>query len=195
MKMTNLEKRFVNSAGHSAGVSRRAARLLTYAEPAPGNTYLDVGTGNGAAAIGMAQEYGLNVTGVDVDPAQIELARAAAGGATNVRFETLNGRALPFADGTFDIVSAFKVTHHIPNWQEAVAEMLRVIKVGGYFVYSDLVLPPWLAAAGARLVRFVGFPTAPGLDQIAGAQGFTRIYAARALLLYDAAYRKGTLTD
>jgi SAM-dependent methyltransferase len=190
MKMTKLEKHFVNSPGHSESVSRRAEDLLNYARPAPGKCYLDIGTGNGAAAIHMARTYEMDVIGVDVDPEQIQLAQAAAEGIPNVRFQRLDGRALPFDDGSFDIVSAFKVTHHIPNWQDAVAEMLRVVRPGGYFVYADLLLPSWLAGIGERLVHSVGFPTVEGLTNIAAAQDYSVTYQSRALILVDTVLRK-----
>jgi ubiquinone/menaquinone biosynthesis C-methylase UbiE len=190
MKMNKLEKYFVNSSGHSESVSHRAEHLLNYAQPAPGKRYLDVGTGNGAVAVHMARTHQMDVIGVDVDPEQIQLAQAAAKGVSNVRFQTLDGRALPFDDGSFDIVSAFKVTHHIPNWQDALAEMLRVVKPGGYFVYADLLLPPRLAAIGERWIRSVGFPTAEGLTNIAAEQDYSLVYKSQALVLVDAVYCK-----
>lgn len=190
MKMGKLEKLFVNSEGHSQSVNQRAQELLSYAEPAPGQRYLDVGTGNGAAAIGMARAYQLEAVGVDVDAAQIRLARAASNGLEQVRFMTLDGRELPFDDGAFDIVSAFKVTHHIPNWEAALAEMIRVLKPGGHFVYSDLMAPRWLAVVGGRLVKEAGYPTAAALAEVAAAQNLALVHASKRLFLYDAVYRK-----
>lgn len=187
MTMSNLEKQFVNAPGHSANVARQAERLLAYAQPAPGKRYLDVGTGNGAAAVHMARTYRMDVTGVDLDPAQIALAQEAGHDLLNVRFQTVDGRDLPFDDASFDIVSTFKVTHHIPNWQAAVAEMLRVVKPGGYFVYNDLVLPSWLATVAQKVIRFVGFPTVRGLAEIAPAE-FELVYESQALLSYRAVF-------
>lgn len=75
MKMSNLEKQFVNSPSHSRQVSHQADRLLKLTQFNAGQNYLDVGCGNGAAPIYVAQKYQLNVTGIDVDPDQIKLAR------------------------------------------------------------------------------------------------------------------------
>lgn len=64
------------------------------------------------------------------------------------RFLTLDGTKLPFEDSEFDLVATNKVMHHVPRWREAVAEMIRVLKPGGYFICTDLVYPGWLAALG-----------------------------------------------
>ena len=61
---------------------------------------------------------------------QIRLAQQASCHLTNVRFIPVDGTRLPFDDGEFDIVFTNKVTHHIPNWLEAVAEMAPAIWSG-----------------------------------------------------------------
>lgn len=190
MKMGKLEKLFVNSPGHSQDVSRRAEKLLSHANPRPGQRYLDVGTGNGRAAIDMAAKHRLDVTGIDIDREQIRLAQASADGIANVHFMTLDGRDLPFANGAFDIVSAFKVTHHIAAWQEAVEEMIRVLRAGGYFVYADLVVPESAAALSTKFIKGVGFPTVAGLTRVVEANGLIPIHATRGAVHYEAVYRK-----
>lgn len=190
MKMGKLEKLFVNSVGHSKSVSLRAERLLRHAQPAPCMRYLDVGTGNGTAAIEMARTYGLHVTGVDVDTEQVRLARQAAAGMNNVHFLALDGRDLPFADASFDIVSAFRVTHHIAAWHDAVAEMLRVIRPGGAFIFSDLVLPAPLAAFAEKVTQQAGFPNVAHLTEIVTRHGFSPSYTSRGAVHFDAVYHR-----
>ena len=191
MKMGKLEKLFVNSNGHSNRVSRRAERLLSLADLAPYKKYLDVGTGNGVAPITMAQKYGLTATGIDVDSEQIKLAERASVGMRNVRFVTLDGTDLPFEDASFDIVSAFRVTHHIPDWQAALAEMMRVLAPGGYFVYSDFAFPAWLANFGAKLVNDrAGFPTGEGMRAFEETNRLETVMLRRELLLYEGVFRK-----
>ncbi len=190
MKMGKLEKLFVNSAGHSKSVSRRGEQIFSHAETAPGKRLLDVGSGNGAVVINMARKHKLDVTGVDVDPEQIQLAQLASYGMANVKFMLLDGQELPFDDGSFDIVSAFRVIHHIANWRDALADILRVVKPGGYFVYSDLTFPTWLAAIGARTVKDVGYPTLDGLAKVVEENDLSLVYASKTLILYDVVYRK-----
>ena len=78
MQMTSLEKRFVNNPGHSRAVAEEAVRRLRHLPVQSSWSYLDVGCGNGAAALAIADAFGVHVVGVDVDPQQIALARAAA---------------------------------------------------------------------------------------------------------------------
>lgn len=107
------------------------------------------------------------VTGIDVDPEQIALAQARSADLQNARFLTIDGTELPFADGEFNVVGTNKVMHHIANWPDAVTEMIRVLKPGGYLIFADIVVPPWLARAGQYLAKNrAGFPTIATLDEM-----------------------------
>jgi ubiquinone/menaquinone biosynthesis C-methylase UbiE len=172
-------------------VSKRAERLLRYANLEPGLKYLDVGTGNGAAPIYMAQTYGLHVTGVDIDPDQIKIAESSSVDIPHTRFFTVNSTQLPFEDKEFDIVSAFKVTHHIPNWEEALAEMFRVLKPQGYFVYVDFVFPRWLARLAQPIVGDkAGVPTLAGLNTCLQEDGFSPVYWSKPFVHYEGVFQK-----
>ena len=167
MKMGKIEKIFVNNEVHSRQVSQHFERLLRHVEVEAGQSFLDVGCGNGAAPIHLAQTYGLTVTGIDVDPEQIALAQARGADLQNVRFLTIDDIELPFADGEFDVVGTNKVMHHIANWPAAATEMIRVLKPGGHLIFADIVVPPWLARVGQYLVKTkVGFPTVATLDEV-----------------------------
>lgn len=191
MKMAKFEKLFVNSASHSQQVSRHAERLLQIAGWEAGQKYLDVGSGNGAAAIHLARTHGLEVTGIDVDPDQIEIARANSAGLPQARFMTVDGTQLPFEDEEFDLVFTNKVTHHIPDWERALAEMLRVLKPGGRLIYSDLVFPGWVAAVGQTLVpNLAGFPTGSALDSLAERYGLEQIHLSKSPVHYEGVFRK-----
>ena len=191
MKMSKVEKVFVNSPAHSARVSDHAEKLLKRIEFATGQTYLDVGCGNGAAPIHLAQKYQLNVTGVDVDPDQIRAAEVSSAGINNVHFETLDGTQLPFNNDAFDIVATNKVMHHIPQWQSAFIEMLRVLKPGGYLLHSDLVYPSWLAAIGKTFAKNkAGFPTRAAIDRLIAQHQLKTVYSAPSLVQYEAILQK-----
>jgi ubiquinone/menaquinone biosynthesis C-methylase UbiE len=145
MRMTRIEKRFVNEIGHSRRVAEEAVRRLRHVPVDCSWSYLDVGCGNGAAALFVADTFGVRAVGVDVDPQQIALARTAAGDRTDVAYLTADATCLPFEDGWFDIVATNKTTHHLTRWPSALAEMRRVLKPHGYLVYADLKAPSWLA--------------------------------------------------
>lgn len=191
MKMTNLEKLFVNSPSHSRQVSNHAEKLLKLVDFKAGQKYLDVGCGNGVAPIHLAKKYHLDVTGIDVDPEQIRLAEEHSQSLANAHFLAIDGTQLPFEDGEFDIVFTNKVTHHIPNWKDALAEMVRVLKPNGYLIYADLVYPGWLAAIGQLVAKNrAEFPTRAGLEALVEQQHLARIHLSKSLVHYEAVFQK-----
>lgn len=190
MKMTNFEKIFVNNPFRSWQVSHYAEKMLKRTDFKIGQTYLDFGCGNGVAAINLATKYPLKITGIDVDLDQIRLAQQAGYHLANIRFIPVDGTRLPFDDGEFDIVYTNKVTHHIPNWLEAVAEMARVVKPGGYLIYADLIVPNWLAQLGRRVMKQTGFPTGDGLETLFRQRRLHPIYTAITPVHYEVVLHK-----
>jgi ubiquinone/menaquinone biosynthesis C-methylase UbiE len=190
MKMTRFEKFFVNSEGRSQRVAEYAEKMLRLAGFAPGQSYLDFGCGNGAAAVRLASKIGLNVTGIDVDPEQIETAREMSGQTANVRFLTTDGTQLPFGDNEFDFVGAHMVTHHIPDWQNALRQMLRVLKPNGCLIYKDFALPKCLASLGRKISKSLGDLTADDLNRFAEENRLAVIHHARSFNKYEAVWRK-----
>ena len=80
----------------------------------------------------------------------------AAATTPGVRFLVADATNLPFSGDEFDLVYTNKTTHHIADWQQAITEMVRVLKPGGHLVYTDFVAP-----FGHR------FPTRAGINRIA----------------------------
>ncbi|MCB0167309.1 MAG: class I SAM-dependent methyltransferase [Anaerolineae bacterium] len=190
MKMTNLEKILVNNSMRSRQVSRYAEKMLKWIDLKAGQKYLDFGCGNGAAAINVATKYPLEVIGIDVDLDQIRLAQQAGCHLSNVRFIPVDGTRMPFDDGEFDIVYTNKVTHHIPNWLEAVAEMVRVIRPGGHLIYADLIAPNWLAQLGQQVMKQSGFPTGDGLETLFRQRHLRYIHASITPMHYEVVLQK-----
>src|SRR5262245_10214594 len=189
MKMTAFEKHFVNAATHSRSVAHAAVRRLHDLPVPEGGSYLDVGCGNGAAALAVASAYRLDVTGIDLDSGQIALARTASRGTPGVHFLEGDATALPFPDAVFDLVASNKTTHHIADWRRAIEEMLRVLKPGGHLVYSDLALPAWLAPFVPRV------PSRSGLDTLAQAHRLHTMRRRARGLVYEAFWEKGSCRD
>jgi len=184
MRMTAIEKHFVNSPAHTARVVRRAQELLDRINIRAGWRYLDVGCGVGTAAREIAERRGLDVTGIDVDPAQIEAARAGAA-LPHLRFMVMDATKLRFNDAEFDIVATSMVTHHLRAWERAFSEMIRVVRPGGCLIYSDFTLPSWLAAVGRRLIPFVGMPSTKRIESLASGAGLAKVHQSRAGLRSD----------
>jgi ubiquinone/menaquinone biosynthesis C-methylase UbiE len=190
MKMTKFEKFFVNSEGRSQRVAEYAEKMLRLTGFAPGQRYLDFGCGNGAAAVRLASKLGLNVTGIDVDPEQIETARKRSGQTANVRFLTTDGNQLPFGDNEFDFVGTHMVTHHTPDWQNALRQMLRVLKPNGCLIYKDFALPRWVASLGRKISKSLGYLTADDLNRFADENRLAVVHRTRSFNKYEAVWRK-----
>jgi ubiquinone/menaquinone biosynthesis C-methylase UbiE len=114
---------------------------------AAGLDVLDVGCGQGIDLVGFARA-GARVTGIDLTPRHVELARAHLA-ATGQEGTVVNGDAesLPFPDESFDRVSSNGVLHHTPNMESALAEIRRVLRPGGHariLVYNKRSLHYWL---------------------------------------------------
>jgi SAM-dependent methyltransferase len=191
MKMSRFEKHFINGSDHSRRVAEAAERRLPIVPYGSRLTYLDVGCGNGFTALHLAATYGFDVTGIDVDPEQVRLAQDAAGSRADVRFQVADATRLPFDTATFDIVATNKTTHHISAWRTAVAEMLRVLKPGGFFVYGDLVVPSWVARLGRSLAGgLAGFVVQADLKDFVAQQGMTVVHEVAYVASYEAVWQR-----
>jgi ubiquinone/menaquinone biosynthesis C-methylase UbiE len=92
-----------------------------------------------AAAL-AASSPGLTVVATDADPRMVErAARALAPFAPRARAQQADAAALPFEDGAFDLVISCAMLHHVPDRAKAVAEAVRVLRVGGFLVGYDLL--------------------------------------------------------
>jgi arsenite methyltransferase len=109
-----------------------------------GNTVVDLGSGAGNdcfVARLIAGETG-KVIGIDFTDTMIGKAKANALklGYTNVEFRQGDIENLPVAGGIADVVVSNCVLNLVPNKKKAFAETFRVLKKGGHFSVSDIVL-------------------------------------------------------
>jgi cyclopropane fatty-acyl-phospholipid synthase-like methyltransferase len=75
MKLGKIEKWFMNRPQHAEQVVKRADKLLSFVNVKEKHNFLEVGCGSGAVSKHVAKKYLLKVTGIDVDPEQIQLAQ------------------------------------------------------------------------------------------------------------------------
>ena len=113
---------------------------------------LDVGCGRGLVAIGIARRLGSQgrVCGLDLwqavdlsgnTPERALANAAAAGVADKVMIDSGDMRALPYADGAFDVIASMTAIHNIPDRQgraQAITEIWRVTKPGGEILIFDI---------------------------------------------------------
>jgi SAM-dependent methyltransferase len=113
-----------------------AGQLVKFAEVKPGQRVLDVGCGTGVVAVTAARQ-GAKVSGLDLTPNLLERARENARIAgVDVDFIEGDAEALPYPDGSFDVVLSQFGHMFAPRPAIAVREMLRVLKSGGRIAFS-----------------------------------------------------------
>jgi len=124
---------FRESATHREGPDLDL--LVEWCEPAPDVKVLDVATGGGHVARRLRDE---GATVITVDPAP------------GMRPDVVStAEELPFADGTFDVVTCRIAAHHFPDIRKAIAEMARVTQ--GLVVIEDNVFVGEDVEAAERL--------------------------------------------
>jgi len=142
-----VRRSFERQAGLFAGedsvfASRTPAAPEWVAPLATDAIVLDVACGAGHVAEEIAPCV-RQVVGVDMTPALLRLgaARLADAGVTNVLLQEGDAAALPFVDGSFDLVVCRSALHHFADPAVQVAEMARVCRPGGRVAISDLTAP------------------------------------------------------
>ena len=97
---------------------------------------------------------------------------------------------MPFDDNEFDFVATHMVTHHIPDWQNALHQMLRVLKPNGHLLYKDFALPKWVASLGKKISKSLGYLTPEDLNRFAEENHLAVVHLARSFNKYEAVWRK-----
>jgi ubiquinone/menaquinone biosynthesis C-methylase UbiE len=109
-----------------------------------GGDLLEVGCGTGLILERLAAHC-KTAKGVDLSPGMLEPAKARG-----LDVQVGSATSLPFEDEQFDVVCSFKVLAHVPEIEQAIREMLRVTRKGGY-VLAEMYNPMSLRALVKRL--------------------------------------------
>lgn len=109
-----------------------------------GEKVVDVGSGGGIDSLIAARMVGPGgrVVGIDMTPAMLERARAAAAGSGigNVEFREAYMEEIPVSDGWADVVISNGVLNLAPDKQKALGEMFRVLRRGGRLQIGDILV-------------------------------------------------------
>ncbi|MDA7915998.1 class I SAM-dependent methyltransferase [Verrucomicrobia bacterium] len=131
----------VRSASESAkGAEAMSAKVIEVAGVLEGEFVLDVGCGFGGTLSCLGRlPLNLNLTGLNIDPRQIERARTQLDAVGKKEFECVQGDAtcMPFDDESFDVIIAIELTCHLDDPSQFFAEAQRVLRPGGRLVIAD----------------------------------------------------------
>ncbi|HEU4370838.1 MAG TPA: class I SAM-dependent methyltransferase [Methylomirabilota bacterium] len=129
---------YVSSPGHAGGEDLE--RLVGWGRALAPARVLDLATGGGHTALALAGVARL-VTAYDVTEPMLRAARGfvRARGAGGLTFVAGDVEALPFGDGTFDVVTCRIAAHHFADVAAAVREVRRVLRPGGSFLLQDIL--------------------------------------------------------
>lgn len=117
-------------------------RLVTLAQSRPTWHALDVATGGGHTARAFAL-HTHDVIAFDLTHPMLQATRAdfVGRGLANLRYVQGGAEQLPFADGTFDLVTCRLATHHFAGVGRFFKEAARVLKAGGVLAIQDHLAP------------------------------------------------------
>ena len=171
--MSKSEYVLGESAGETARLAAQAQRdaiepRLRWAGLREGLTVVDAGCGPGETtrAIGKMVGPSGRVTGFDISPVRVEAAKAVPAAEGSAPLQFLQGDVFkpPLPEGEADFVFTQYVLEHIPNPQEAVLALTKLLKPGGKLLMVDVdgvgginyPLPPILEEGIPVLLKTLG---------------------------------------
>jgi len=145
-------------------------RLRAALAPEPGETVLEVGPGTGYYALPVARwlepSGTLHILDLQQEMLDHTMRLARMEGITNLEPRQGDARRLPYPDASFDAAYLVAVLGEVPDQDEALRELRRVVKAGGRIVVGELLGDPHMVgerslrrraiAAGLRFERRVG---------------------------------------
>jgi ubiquinone/menaquinone biosynthesis C-methylase UbiE len=136
-------------------------RLCDAVDIRAGERVLDVAAGNGNATLAAARQFA-NVTSTDYVGALLQRAKErAAAERLTVTFQEADAEALPFADGSFDVVLSTFGAMFTPNQEQAARELTRVCRKGGRIGLANWTPEGFIGHVFKTIGRHV--PPLPGL--------------------------------
>jgi ubiquinone/menaquinone biosynthesis C-methylase UbiE len=128
----------LESRGADAQQQALRRAFLELIEFRSGARVLEVGCGTGVLTRRLAAWPGVGtVVGVDPAPSLLARSRDLAAELGNVEFEEADARALPFEDGTFEVVVFDSTLSHVSQPEQAFAEAFRVLRPSGTLAVFD----------------------------------------------------------
>ncbi|MEQ8266675.1 MAG: class I SAM-dependent methyltransferase [Parvibaculum sp.] len=135
------------------------ARVLEALAPKPGERIIDIGVGPGLLAQDLARLVGDTgrVTGLDMAPAMITMARTRLAALPQAECVTGDATDLKLADGSFDAAVSTQVYEYVADMPKALSELHRVLRPGGraLILDTDWRSVVWHSSDEARMARIL----------------------------------------
>ncbi len=97
---------------------------------------LDVSCGTGEGLLILRKKTNGKIAGVDLSEEMLKIAKQKFSG-KNIELKKASVDDIPYKDESFDVVLSTEAFHHYPNPENAVKEMIRVLKKGGELIITD----------------------------------------------------------
>jgi SAM-dependent methyltransferase len=144
---------------------RFGERVVEALDPQPGERVLDVGCGNGALSVAIAERVGPGgtVLGIDLSGPMLEVARRRAGEQSrdNAHFERGDAQVDPLPEASFDAVTSRFGVMFFDDAVAAFANLARATKPDGrvaFCCWQDVMLNEWLMVPATAALEHVPFP-------------------------------------
>lgn len=123
-------------------MDRLCQHLLQLAEIRDGQDILDVGCGFGGTLATIDEQFSnVNLTGLNIDPRQLEVARNRIQPRNPLRFVEGDACEMPFPDASFDRMLAVECIFHFPSRLAFLKHARRVLRPQGNLTMTDFLLP------------------------------------------------------
>ncbi len=142
MKLNQIEKALMNNFVRALVQHKYEARVMeNLGGHVEGLKVLEIGCGHGVGTEIIFERFkAREVHAFDLDPEMIRLARQRLEkySTRRLRLHVGDAESIDDEDASYDAVFDFGIIHHVPIWQNAVAEVARVLKPGGRFFFEEV---------------------------------------------------------
>jgi len=141
VKLNPVELLLVNNPFRDLLLRSTVGWLWSAACGPPVSRVLEIGCGQGDGVREIIRRFRPRaVDAFDLDEAQVERARArlAEPAGAAVRLWVGDAERIAAEDGRYDAVFELAIFHHVPVWRHALAEVRRVLRPGGVFLFEEL---------------------------------------------------------